>query len=271
MYCMDSANIYGFAENGFYFQRTSGRRLSSDLHCHTFYEFLYIVSGECVHEKNGIEDNVSAGDLIFIAPGSTHRFLSQSDNSDVIALSVVRDEMLPFLGLYNDLCNKSFTQNLSIEKSRILLEQCERITFENNDKYILQLRVILNQILIFGLEPKYKDTAVPAEFSTAIKKMEALENASEGISAFLRLSGYSHSQLCRLTKKYLGMTPTDYVNQIRMNHAYDMIVYSDKDYETICDSVGIESFSYFCKLLKEHFGCSASKLRKGIEIMKKTI
>lgn len=273
MYCMDSNNIYGFAENGYYFQRTGGRHLSSRLHSHNFYEFLYIVSGECIHERDGIEEKLFEGNLIFLTPGVSHRFISQSENNDVIALSVISEEMNDFFDRYklDDFCEKSFVINLSIEKYRVLLERCERLTYKNNEEYILQLRMILNQIFLFGTEPEYEKQAIPTEFTKVMEKMKTLEKAAEGISAFLRLSGYSHSQLCRLTKKYIGMTPTEYINRIRMSYAYDMIVYSEENYETICETVGFESFSYFCRLLKEHFGCSAAKLRKGTEIMRRTL
>lgn len=46
---------------------------------------------------------------------------------------------------------------------------------------------------------------------------------------------------------------------------------NNEDYETICENVGFESFSYFCKMLKKYFDCSASKLRKGTAIMRKTL
>ena len=273
MFCMNSNQIQGFAKRGYYFQQTGKKRLSSTLHLHDFYEFLFIVSGECLHERDGIEEKTSKGDLIFIAPGISHRFLSQSDNSDVIALSVVPEEVNLFFNMYalNDFPEKSFVLTLSILKYRVLLERCERLTYQNNEEYVLQLRMILNQIFLFATEHDYKRRAIPTEFSEVMEKMKTLEMASKGTSEFLRLSGYSHSQLCRLTRKYIGMTPTEYINSIRMGYAYDMIVYSNDDYQTICETVGFESFSYFCRLLKEHFGCSAAKLRKETEFMRKTL
>lgn len=273
MYCMTSRNIHGFAENGYYFQRTGGRPLSSKLHSHDFYEFLFIVSGKCTHERNKIEENLSKGDLIILSPGVAHRFISQDENTDVIALSVFSHEMKSFFDMYRMGCfpEKSFILNLSVQKQSILLERCEMIAYESNEDFICRLRMLLGQIFLFATEIETKNKNVPPEIARILNEMKKIENAAVGIEKFLRLSGYSHSQLCRLTKKYIGITPTEYINQTRMNYAYDMIVHGDESYETICEKVGFESFSYFSKMLKKYFGCSAAKLRKGNEIIRSTI
>ena len=60
---LEVASIQGFAECGFYFQRTAGRPLSARLHCHTFYEFLYVAAGSCTHEANGAQQALTCGNL----------------------------------------------------------------------------------------------------------------------------------------------------------------------------------------------------------------
>ena len=96
-----------------------------------------------------------------------------------------------------------------------------------------------------------------------LAEMNRLPNAAEGVSAFLRLSTFSHAQLCRLTKKYLGMTPGEYVNGVRMKFAYEMAVSGEKDYETICEEVGFSSYAYFCRLFEKTYGMTPAKTRKS--------
>ena len=273
MYIMDSEKIQGFSKNGYYFQRTDGRKLSSQLHAHTFYEILFIVSGSCIHEINGEQQNLHIGNLVFISPQSSHRFLSQTENTDLIVLSVVTNELNKFFSLYEipDFSVPYFVLNLPIEKREILVSMSENVAISETAGHIKHLRMILNQIFLFCLESFHSKENMPPEFAALLDKMQSLSCAAEGIKMLLKLSGYSHSQLCRLTKKYLDITPTEYINRVRMSHAYKLIVYDSYDYETICNMVGFESFSYFSKLIKEHFGCSPSKLRNEFKHIRKTV
>lgn len=273
MLIMKPETIHGFAETGYYFQHTKGRTLSNVLHSHRFYEFLYVVTGSFLQEINGKQSTVSSGNLIFLSVGTSHRIISQQENTDVIALSVLNTEMNKFFSLYG---NSSFSEpfhiyRLSSEMRKLLLKLCESILFTQTEEYTLHARAILNQLFIFCLEKSTYKALIPPIFSEALDKMHDPELLREGIPALLRISGYSHSQLCRLTKKYLNMTPNEYVNQIRMNYAYELIVFGDSPYEEICHSLGFESFSYFSKLVKTTFGCTASTLRKGLNDIIKTV
>lgn len=273
MYCINENNIPGFAVNKYYLQKTNGRLLSNQLHTHTFYEFFYIVSGVCIHERNGTQERLSSGDLAFLSPQISHRFLSQSADTDLIAISVVTDEIDIFLKAYglNTFSVSAPAFNLAIENRSQLLQLYENVVAADTKEYTMRVRMLLNQIFLYYLESTLKKAYMPPNFAALIEKMHHPDLACEGVTAMLRLSGYSHSQLCRLTKKYLGMSPTEYINQIRMKHAYELIVHSDTAFEGICETVGFESFSYFCKLVKKNFGCSAAKLRKGTRTISKTL
>ena len=42
------------------------------LHRHDFYEMMYVTDGEAIHEINGREEMMMAGDLFFIRPDDAH-------------------------------------------------------------------------------------------------------------------------------------------------------------------------------------------------------
>lgn len=263
-----------FSESGYYYQRTGGRKLANYLHSHTFYEFIYIISGACVHELDYREETLIPGDLVFIKPGQTHRFISQSDKTDVVALSVITNEVDEFFELYKsyNFSDLPGAIKLAPEKIRILNNMCENVIFTETEKYKMYLKMILNQIFLFCIQAVYfENTNIPAKFAEILDKMQNADLSDFGIDTFLKVSGYSHSQLCRLTKRYLGITPIEFINRIRMNHAYKLIVNTNLDYETICNTVGFESLSYFSKLVKKNFGCSAVKLRNASNTIDKTV
>ncbi len=110
-----------------------------------------------------------------------------------------------------------------------------------------------------GLLPS---SAMPPSFADALERMNELENAAEGIPAFLRLSNFSHAQLCRLTKKHLGKSPGEYVNMIRMRYARELVRGGELDCESVGELVGFGSYSHFCALFTRTFGVSPSHARR---------
>jgi transcriptional regulator GlxA family with amidase domain len=121
----------------------------------------------------------------------------------------------------------------------------------------------VGRILTLYLQQNLVDErAIPETFSNALLEMSLEQNVREGVRAFYRIANLSHSQLCRLTQQYLGMTPREYVNSIRMQIAYSYVTTTSVDFETIAERIGFSSYSHFYELFKEHYGASPSQLRK---------
>jgi hypothetical protein len=59
-----------------------------------------------------------------------------------------------------------------------------------------------------------------------------LENIRDGMSALVRLSGFSHGHLCRLMKEYFNMTPNSFISDIRMVYAANLLLNSLMDTTT---------------------------------------
>ena len=103
----------------------------------------------------------------------------------------------------------------------------------------------------------------PSEtFRQALESMNKLDAAAEGMPAFLRLSNFSHAQLCRLTKKYLGKTPSGVITEIRMRFAWELVNGSELDLESVGERVGYRSYSHFCALFRKIYGQPPSAVRK---------
>lgn len=274
MYCIDENTIKDMRESGYFLQRTHGRKLMSELHAHAFYEFLFVICGSCVHERDGVRESLMAGDFVCVIPDIAHRFLSQSEDCDIVAMSVTTDEVALFFTIYGKeafLFEKIRVGHISFEQQKSFVTQYENREKADVKEQTLFNRVLLNQFLLLLLTASSEDERMPSEFATVVEQMQDPKYFAEGVTAFLRLSGYSHSQLCRLTKRYLKATPTEYVNCTKMKYAYEMVVNTDMDYETICAEIGFESYGWFCKLFKKTFGYTVATARKRNSHAKETV
>lgn len=250
------------------YQITYGRKLTNENHAHDFYEIVYIIEGKCVHNVNGEKHFMQAGNLAFLRPGDSHFFTSQSDHTNLISLSVTPGEMSLHFALYGPKLGDRLL-NAPIAP-QILLSVQQQSDIEQTvlsmgkDQKILYLKIILGKALQFYLinNDINKTNDVPNRFLTALLQMNTPENISEGVPALLRLANFSHAQLCRLMRKHAGITPQQYIMDLRMNLAYELISNSDMDIGMIADKVGYASQSHFTAAFRRKFGQTPVLVRK---------
>lgn len=249
--------------NGFYLQLTLGRELSNIWHDHDFYEIICVLSGSCMHLINNTEWKFNTGNMVLIRPGIYHRLYAQEKNTNVMALSVRAETLHTFLDVFN-IENEFPLICLNIDILQQINQFCSQILTKEKTEYNRQVRLLLGQLLIYFSKSRTEaENAIPEHFRLILSKMQNLNTVAKGLPAFLQLSNFSYSQLNRLTKRYLNMTPGEYITSLRLQFAYDLIVHENLSYDTICDMVGFSSFSHFCKLIRQRYGMSPAKLRRS--------
>ena len=252
----------GFAETGFYFQLTLGRELMHIEHFHSFNEFICVVSGECGQIVNGRSERLKAGDMILMRPGDSHNFTDQSPGTNVIALSLFCDKFDKFAEAYDYRTPGTVHRHLSPDELGQLFDTAKKCLATELSSRLPLIRVMLGMLFSLLILPE-ENPGMPERFRAVVEEMNKPENFREGVQAFLRISNFSHPQLCRLTKKWLGMTPNEYVVNLRMKYAYGFVTGSDMSIESIASSVGFSSYSHFSKIFNAHFGISPGEARRS--------
>lgn len=92
--------------------------------------------------------------------------------------------------------------------------------------------------------------------------MKKKDNFTQGLSALLNISGRTHEHLCREFKKHLSLTPTEYINTLRLNYAENLLLNTDMDIITVCYNSGFDNLSYFYKLFKLRFNSTPFSYRR---------
>lgn len=98
-----------------------------------------------------------------------------------------------------------------------------------------------------------------AEICIALQDQVQL-NAGRDVIRSLSYRNYSH--VCRAFRKYLDMTPTEYINNLRLNHAAKLLAFSDDNITNIAFDAGFENISHFCHLFRRRYGLSPTQYRK---------
>ena len=79
------------------------------------------------------------------------------------------------------------------------------------------------------------------------------------------VSGYNKYYMCRLFKKYFGMSPQDYIINLRILKAKELLRDTDISIQAISDMVGIGDLNYFYRIYKARTGLSPGAYRKSIK------
>ena len=247
------------------FQLVKKRNLTTVYHSHDFYEIAVILSGDCHQLINGKERAMKKNDVSILRPGDAHCFTEQSRETEVISLSVKKEELELISGIYDT----ALMQNLNQENEAPIFSLPDTSFFDeySSDLPITEyaLKLCLSYILkayADSVRFEDKEQSLPRELGYAISRMKNAENLARGIPCLSELSHYSQSHLSRLIKRHFGMTPKQYINELRLTFAYNEIILTDKAPKLISESVGFSSFSHFNKIFKERFLITPTALRK---------
>ncbi len=250
----------------FIYSHALNRPLNPELHCHDFYEIIFLFSGNVSHCVNNVTYEMRDGDAAFLRPFDTHIFTEQSQQLELFSISVVAEELGPLLSAYHidiapTTAKKEIHFSLSHGQQHTLLSMFRQIKSVTTPQREIILRIILGEALHELMRQQCMDSV--EWIDKILAQMNTLPNMAAGVPALLRLSNLSHAQLCRLVKKHIGQTPQHYIKELRLTHAYEMIQSTDIPFEQIALQVGYSSFSHFSVAFKQRFGLSPAVLRKS--------
>lgn len=94
--------------------------------------------------------------------------------------------------------------------------------------------------------------------------MQKEPNFVLGLPYMIEISGKSQAHLTRSMQKYFGQTPTQFINNLRLDFALGKLREMDKD-DTVLPLIyasGFRSVGHFYKLFKARFGASPKAFQK---------
>ncbi len=84
-----------------------------------------------------------------------------------------------------------------------------------------------------------------------------------GVSEMADMAGLSRSHFARLFKDAEGMSPRDYLEDLRLRRALSLLYSKARTVKEIAISCGIPDVNYFCRLFRRHTGMSPGEYRRS--------
>lgn len=253
---------------------------TAPLHTHDFYEFFVVASGSALHLINDSVQTISKGDLFFIRPKDVHCYdFYHSEDFVLINLGFSRRMLQSihyFLGHTNGLTallESPFPKYIHLEDAQLsdvtkeFLEIGDRMSNAMNKVKLFYhaqtyFALLLNEYFIDYPQSELRNRNSPVWLEEVLSEMQRLENLQGGFERLLSLAPCSKNHLCRLMKSTLNLTPTQYINEQRLNYSVFLLSQTTNDILTISELVGFNNLSHFYHLFKQRFSCSPAQFRK---------
>ena len=245
---------------------------NSFIHSHDFFEIFYVLSGSISHTCKNETRLLNTGDMVVLRGLNidTHNFKSMGD-------CVHRDIMITdklFVKVCNNIKNNFYhdilysTKPLYIKLNSVqmnyaefLLKKINNIPIEQWDNKESLIYCCTVTLLSFVFQNYNFEQQLPFCLRELLERFSKFEFIKGGVTSIIESIDYNHIYLCRVFKKHMGMTMTDYLNSIRLNYAENYLRNSNLSITQICMELGFASISYFEKLFKNQYGTTPAKLR----------
>ncbi len=244
-------------------QKPLAREGRAPLHCHDYYEVFYVDSGLCAHEINGAHEVLEPGSLAFIRPDDMHALSSGGPETCRIINLMVRPETADHLAerYGEDLSHRFFWARgaqpvclrMTPERRALVLSlfrglQTGPRSLGRLEAFLLSLMIELTDL------PAQSAPAMPPWLAQACDAARRPEIYRRGASGLVEAAGRGHEHVCRQMKRHLGLTPSAYVNRIRMDRAGVLLATGEMSLAHVASEVGLENLSHFHRLFRAHHG-----------------
>lgn len=248
-------------------------KIQHPIHWHGEFEIMMVLKGNCLITQNFEKRELSAGDIMFCPPGTIHSFSSlSSDNKSIFLLfDSLPDTSLSSLKL-EDFFPFCISRNKDDLFYNLLVNNIEQISEEIQNKkigyeYYIKSKIYeILFILIRNFMPNINSNSKVNLYSQKISSILKLisyvdQNFSENISLShaAKLCNYSTAQFCIIFKHLSGLTFKNYLNQIRIQKASEIMSYSNKNLTTIAMDCGFSCYRTFLRSYKNIYGYAPTK------------
>lgn len=245
-------------------------------HMHDRMEIMYIIKGECIVRAEQEKIRLLSGDFILVDAGRPHALSIQSERGCmVLNMEFVFEKTqspAPDLALlYQEsaslraLIDGGPTSYLKVkdngEMYRILSSAVDHADMRTGYSFSLDLwldQLLISTATLSGARPKGGDVDYVQMAKGYVERNYSHEIHVGDIARYIHIHP---AYLQRLFKRECGISVVDYLTEVRMKKAYDLLLRTNMSILDIANGVGINSQQYFTRLFKKSIGVTPKALR----------
>lgn len=242
-------------------------------HYHQNPEVFYVLTGELKVQIDETTFLMKQGDILLINANKRH---TMNGNEELLGARFDLDFHL--LAEYMESmqllfwCNSVADKNAAYADLREVFDQILSRYFEKDEKSALDLQALYFQaahILTSNFLVKADDTRLNMDDSQDRQRVRQIQNYIQAnYQSQISLNNLadqlylSNAYLSKYVKKHLGLTFMEYLNNVRLFHAVDELLYTKKNMTHIALDNGFPTSASFTKAFRDIYGEAPSEYRR---------
>lgn len=239
------------------------------LHDHDFFELFWVQNGTIRHHTSSGVETLREGNLVFLRPGQPHALQGRGQDSLVVSLCIHPETIAGLAKRHPSVkghlfwshgspqsAHRDIRQLAALNHAAVVLERskCDTLAAE---AFLLPLCADLTAVA-FAQD-------VPAWLAQACLAAHDREVFRYGSAGLVAITGKAHPHVSRMMRRYLGQTPSDYINTIRMTYAARALTTDSEPISAIAADCGIPNMSHFHKVFRAAYGLTPLQYRQKFQ------
>lgn len=252
-------------------------------HNHNFFELVYVYKGSCINVSAGIESHMQEKDLLFMTPDTLHYLKVPNKSSIIFNFLITKDvfQQSMFALMSNDvLSNFVINYFYQFQKSvdflilnrtddspiYAILQRLIQEYYQPQPGYekileaglievfLYMSRILSRQFTPSGLLPT-------SQFLSSIILYIQKNYSTVTLKEVAYTFGYTEKYISRSMKRELNTSFSEFIKDIRLNHAAQYLSKTTLSIEQVAQTVGYQNMTYFYTIFRNKFQMSPKEYR----------
>ena len=245
-------------------------------HYHQNLEIIYLLKGKLSIQIDAAQYQLMSGDFLLINANKQHSF-TVAENI-IGARFVINFHLLAeYMGTMQLMfwCNTTADHNDAYDDVRNMLDRILEHYFEKEDQGSLRLNALYYEtvyLLTSNFMVKADDSRLEMQSSQDRVRVKQIQNYIQAnyqkqisLNDLAEQLFLSSAYLSKYIKRHFGLTFLEYLNNVRLFHAVDELIYTGKNLTHIALDNGYPSSAAFNKAFRDVYGEAPGEHRKKMK------
>lgn len=252
-------------------------RHNTSPHWHPDLEILFVLNGSATVTIGSEKYKVKPFELITMDQAAIHEVVYELPQTMGICIHVSKSYLrryVPDMELLRIDCSARkllLHQQAAYNKLCEYLKELTILYFQEKPSYPLisgAMILLVMAVLVESFSTPVSDAAALPDADNMSRIEQVFRYVEQHYQEPIELQdaadelGLNKEYFCRFFKKNTGMSFLQYVSQVRLNHIYQELLYSEGSIRDIMERNGIYNSKLFYKQFKETFGCTPRELKQ---------
>ncbi len=236
------------------------------------YVFNLVHEGRGTYITDSVEYEVQEHTIFVFLPGHNIKLTADYQNPFKYLWIAIDGSVVDRLAYLLDLFKRPIITNICYDELLPLFKDFFNYTQPNILTNTLKHNSICNEVLYSILQ---SNLSSPVDFPLMHDELPSFQHAyravaiikerftdpSLSVSSIVEEMNIDRSYFSKIFKKHVGISPTEFIISLRLEHAYSQILQTNLPIKSIAISCGFNDPYYFSRIFSKRYGFYPSRLR----------